>query len=68
MNFGVMSSMVIYPLLTRLWNLAPSELFHLAVRSVVSVALGILCNEMKKSLRLLLPPPLSLLLRGGANE
>ncbi len=30
-------------------NLASSELFHLAMHSVVLVALDILCNEMKKS-------------------
>jgi hypothetical protein len=68
MNFGVMSPMSIYPLLTRLWSLALSKLFHLAGCSVVPLALGILCNEMKKSSRLLLPPPLPLLPRGGANE
>ncbi len=49
MNFGVMSSMSMYPLSTRLRNLASSELFHLAEHYVVLVALGILCNEMKKS-------------------
>ena len=32
-----------------LWNLASSKLFHLAVCSVVLVALGILCNEKLKS-------------------
>jgi hypothetical protein len=31
-----------FPLATRLWNLSSSELFHLAVCSVVPVALGIL--------------------------
>jgi hypothetical protein len=49
MNFGVMLLMSMYPLLMRLWNLASSEVFHLAMHSVVPVALGILCNEMKKS-------------------
>ncbi len=41
MNFGVMLSMSIFPFATRLWNLSLSELFHLAVHSVVPVALGI---------------------------
>jgi hypothetical protein len=41
-NFGVMLSMLIFPLAMRLWNLLSSKLFHLAVRSVVPVALGIL--------------------------
>jgi hypothetical protein len=47
MNFGVMLLMSMYPLSIRLWNLASSQLFHLAMRSVVPVALDILCNEMK---------------------
>ncbi len=41
MNFGVMLLMSIFPFAMRPWNLSSSELFHLAVRSVVLVALGI---------------------------
>jgi hypothetical protein len=41
MNFGVMLSMSIFPFAMRLRNLSLSELFHLAVHSVVPVALGI---------------------------
>ncbi len=55
MNFGVILSMSMYPLLTRLRNLVTSKLFDLAVCSVVPVTLGILCNEMKKSECLLAP-------------
>jgi hypothetical protein len=41
MNFGVMLSMSIFPFATRLQNLSLSELFQLAVCSVVPVALAI---------------------------